>query len=75
MRFAILHERVTRQRGNDRGFDFGAIEKAGLDFADFAIDAHAGRRAGDEQQVAGAALNHHREPTVEAFGDAGIVVG
>ena len=72
--FAILLQGVARQCGNDRRFDLRPIEQAGLDLAYFPVDAHARRRAGDEQQVAGATLNDHREPAVEPLGDTRIVV-
>ena len=51
--FAIEDQRVARERWKNGRFDFRAIEDARFDFANFAMHAHAGWRACDEQQVAG----------------------
>ena len=70
--FAIEDQRVARKCGKNGRFDFRPIEDARLDFANFAMHAHAGRRAGDEEQIAGAAANQHGQPAVETLGGGGI---
>ena len=54
---AIESQRMARKGGEDRRFDFRPVEDARFDFANFAMHAHAGRRAGDEEQIAGAAAD------------------
>jgi len=73
--FAETIQSVGGKRGEDGFFDFRAIENAGRDLADFAVDTDTGRRAFDEQQVAAATINQAGEPTVESCGESGIIGG
>jgi hypothetical protein len=67
-RFATELQRVMGENREHGGLDFRAVKIAGLHPADFAIDAHAGRSAFDEKQVAGRVGDQRGEPTVQALG-------
>ena len=72
--FKILAQRMRHQRGRDGVFNLVARE---LSFADgnyLAVHSDAGRRVGDEQQVAAAPLDQLDEPAVE-FGERRISHG
>ena len=56
---------VTGQSGNHGGFDFGAIEKAGLYLAHFTVNAHTGRSALHQEQIAGTEGDDGGEPAAE----------
>jgi hypothetical protein len=73
--FAETIQSVGGKRGEDGFFDFRAIENAGGNFSDFAIDANAGRSAFDEEQVAAATIDQASEPAVETRGEASVVGG
>ena len=56
---AILPARVRRQPGHDGFLDLHAVERTAVEAMHASVDADGGRRAGDEQQIAAAALGQH----------------
>ena len=56
---------MRHQRGRDGVFNFVALEFSGADGDNLSVDADAGRRVGDQQQVAAAPFDQLDEPAVE----------
>ena len=66
---AIERPGVTGERGHDRLLDLLAGERAARERTDLSVDAHRGRRAGHEQEVASRAPDELLEPGVEPDGE------
>ncbi len=72
--FKILAQRMRHQRGRDGVFNLVAGELSVADGNDLSVHSDAGRRVGDEQQVAAAPLDQLDEPEVE-FGERRVSHG
>lgn len=69
---AVLIEGVGGESGEDGGFDVGAVDGIGFDFAEFALDADAGRSVFDEEEIAAGAGDEGAKPVIETSGGGGI---
>ena len=63
---AVLLPRVGQQHRQHRFLDVVAVERSRVQPEDAPIDANRGRGAGDEQQIAAAAVCHQTEPLLES---------
>jgi hypothetical protein len=72
LNFAVEVQRVRGKRGNNRGFDFRAIECAGFELPHVTFETQTRRGVGNEEQIATTLLHERGKPTVEAAGGGGI---
>src|SRR5271156_5506848 len=63
--FSVEIQRVRCQRGENRGFDFRAVERAGFELAHVSFEAQTRRGVGNEQQVAATLLHERGKPTIK----------